>query len=58
MPTTQRYMAELETMNRDVIQMSTLIEESIGKVMHALKTVDADIAHKIIEDDDVIEPNL
>ena len=55
MPTRQRYMAELETMNRDVIQMSTLIEESIGKVMHALKTVDADIAHKIIEDDDVID---
>lgn len=55
MPTRQRYMAELETMNRDVIQMSTLIEESIGKVMHALKTVNADIAHKIIEDDDVID---
>lgn len=51
----QQYMAELETLNRDVIQMSTILEESIEKVFRALKTVNAKEAHKIIEDDDVID---
>lgn len=55
MSTRQRYMAELEQMNQNVIQMSTRIEESIGKVIHALKNKDSDAAHKIIEDDDAID---
>lgn len=55
MSTRQRYMAELEEMNQNVIQMSTRIEESIGKVVHALKNKDSEVAHKIIEDDDAID---
>lgn len=55
MSTRQRYMAELEEMNQNVIQMSTRIEESIGKVIHALKNKDSEVAHKIIEDDDAID---
>lgn len=55
MSTRQRYMAELEEMNQNVIQMSTLIEESIGKVIRALKNKDSEAAHKIIEDDDAID---
>lgn len=51
----QQYMAELETLNRDVIQMSTILEEAIEKVFRALKAVDAKEAHKIIEEDDVID---
>ncbi len=55
MATRQRYMEELEKMNQNVIQMSTLIEESIGKVIYALKNKDSEVAHKIIEDDDAID---
>ena len=55
MSTRQRYMAELEEMNQNVIQMSTRIEESIGKVIHALKNKDSEVANKIIEDDDAID---
>lgn len=55
MPTRQRYMAELEEMNQNVIQMSALIEESIGKVIYALKHKDAQTAGEIIEDDDAID---
>ena len=51
----QRYMEELEEMNRNVIQMSTLLEESIGKVIHALKNKDAQEAKKIIENDDAMD---
>ena len=51
----QRYMEELEEMNRNVIQMSTLLEESIGKVIHALKNKDSEVAKKIIKDDDAID---
>ncbi|MBQ2802045.1 MAG: phosphate signaling complex protein PhoU [Lachnospiraceae bacterium] len=51
----QRYMAELEEMNRNVIQMSTLLEESIGKVIYALKNKDSEVAKKIIKDDDAID---
>lgn len=55
MSTRQRYMAELEEMNQNVIQMSTRIEESIGKVIYALKNKDSEVANKIIEDDDAID---
>lgn len=55
MATRQKYMAELEEMNQDVIQMSTRIEEAIQKVSKALKNVDELAAHKIMEDDDVID---
>lgn len=51
----QRYMAELEEMNRNVIQMSTLLEESIRKVIRALKDKDSQVAEKIIKDDDAID---
>lgn len=51
----QRYMAELEEMNRNVIQMSALLEESIGKMIHALKDKDSETAKKIIKDDDAID---
>lgn len=51
----QRYMEELEEMNRNVIQMSTLLEESIGKVIHALKNKDSEVAKRIIKDDDAID---
>lgn len=55
MATRQKYMAELEEMNQDVIQMSTRIEEAIQRVSKALKTMDEVMAHKIMEDDDVID---
>lgn len=55
MATRQRYIEELEQMNQNVIQMSTLIEESIEKVIHALKNKDSKVAHRIIENDDAID---
>ena len=51
----QRYMAELEAMNRDVIQMSTFVEHAIEKVFQALKNMDATAAKEIIQDDDIID---
>lgn len=51
----QRYMAELEVMNQDVIRMSTCIEEAIEKSVTVLKTMDLKEANKIIVNDDIID---
>lgn len=55
MATRQKYMSELEEMNQDVIQMSAGIEAAIQKVSKALKSTDEKLAHKIIEEDDIID---
>lgn len=55
MATRQEYMSELEKMNQDVIQMSAGVEAAIQKVSKALKSTDEKLAHKIIEDDDIID---
>lgn len=51
----QKYMAELEAMNQDVIRMSTCIEEAIEKSVTVLKTMDLKEANKIIVNDDIID---
>lgn len=55
MATRQEYMSELEKMNQDVIQMSAGVEAAIQKVSKALKSTDEKLAHKIIEEDDIID---
>ncbi|MDP4127565.1 MAG: phosphate signaling complex protein PhoU [Bacillota bacterium] len=46
---------ELDDLHADMIKMGSLVEESIEKVIIALKKQDAELAEKIFKDDDLID---
>lgn len=49
------YLEELSELKFDVIRMGSLLEESIEDMMKALRTLDADMAGKVIKGDDEID---
>lgn len=55
MVTRRIYLKELEQLNQNVIQMGSLLEQSLDQVVLALKTKDFVLAKKIIQDDDEID---
>lgn len=51
----QAYLDELKQIRNDVIKMGTYIEESVEKVMSALKNTNAKLAEEIMKEDDRID---
>ena len=50
-----RYESELENLNLDLIRMGAMAETAIRSAMKALNGSDAQLARRIIEDDDLVD---
>lgn len=53
--TRQYFHEELDSLHHDLIRMGSKVEEQIDKCINALAKQDADLAEKIIEDDDIVD---
>lgn len=50
----QQYLDSLNEINQEVLRMGTLVEEAIRSAVSALKNRDAELANKVIDNDDAI----
>lgn len=51
----QSFQDELDSLHHELIRMGSKVEEQIDKCINALAAQDAEMANRIIEDDDIID---
>lgn len=47
----KQFEGKLEALRGDVIKMGSMVEEELKKSLHALETLDKDLAHQVVEAD-------
>lgn len=51
----QDYAAELAGLDREIMKMGLIVEDSINKAVRALKELDEDLAQEVIDDDSIVD---